>query len=218
MTAAVGHKQGRSRTPKDMKRGLILDAARQVFLAEGLEGASLRAIALAAGYTPAALYFHFESKEAIYAEVLQESLVKLGQRVEAAVAPAADAAARLKAAALAFFEFYADNPRDLDLGFYLFRGGMRPKGLGRERDEALNAWLGAALQPIAAAAVEMGAAEEEAKLLMVDVFAHAAGLLLLSHTRRIRMFEASALDLMTRYVSDRASQLQRRMRDADLER
>jgi hypothetical protein len=42
----------------------------------------------------------------------------------------------LRAAALAFFRFYADNPRDLDLGFYLFRGGMKPAGLGRERGEA----------------------------------------------------------------------------------
>jgi AcrR family transcriptional regulator len=212
VTATSAQRQGRSRAQKDLKRGLILDAARQVFLAEGLDGASLRAIALAAGYTPAALYFHFESKEAIYAEVLQESLIRLGQRVEAAVAPAGSAAERLKAAAMAFFAFYADHPRDLDLGFYLFRGGMRPKGLGRERDEALNAWLAAALQPIAAAAVEMGASEAEAKLLMVDVFAHAAGLLLLAHTRRIRMFEASALDLMTRYVADRVDQLQGRMR------
>ena len=200
-----------------MKRGLILDAARKVFLAEGLDGASLRAIALAAGYTPAALYFHFESKEAIYAEVLQDSLAQLGQRIETAVAPATNAAARLQAAATAFFEFYAENPRDLDLGFYLFRGGMRPKGLGRERDEALNAGLAAALHPIAAAAIDMGAAEDEAKLLMVDVFAHAAGLLLLAHTRRIRMFGASAPELMARYVADRVDQLLRRKIDADPE-
>lgn len=217
MTAAVARKQGRAKTAKDTKRGLILDAARQVFLAEGLDGASLRAIALAAGYTPAALYFHFDSKEAIYAEVLQESLAQLGQQVEAAVAPAADAAERLNAAAMAFFKFYAENPRDLDLGFYLLRGGMRPKGLGRERDEALNAGLAAALQPIAAAAVDLGAAEDAAKLLMVDVFAHAAGLLLLAHTKRIQMFAASAPDLMARYVAERIDLLQRRRHDADAE-
>jgi hypothetical protein len=29
-----------------------------------------------------------------------------------------------------FFRFHAENPRDLDLGFYLFRGGMKPKRLG----------------------------------------------------------------------------------------
>ena len=70
----------------DLKRELILDAARKVFEADGLDGASLRAIAAAAGYTPAALYFHFESKEAIYAEVLRGSLANLGQAVNRAIA------------------------------------------------------------------------------------------------------------------------------------
>jgi len=101
---------------------------------------------------------------------------------------------------MAFFRYYADNPRDLDLGFYLFRGGMKPHGLGKERDEFLNAALEAALQPIADAAQTLGAPREDAKLLMVDTFAHAAGLLLLAHTGRIRMFGASAPNLMERYV------------------
>src|SRR5256885_5020985 len=72
---------GRQKAVSELKRGLIMDAARQVFEAEGLDGASLRAIAAAAGYTPAALYFHFESKEAIYAEVLRGSLARLGEAV-----------------------------------------------------------------------------------------------------------------------------------------
>ena len=195
----------------DPKRGLILEAARRVFEAEGLDGASLRAIAAQAGYTPAALYFHFDSKEAIYAEVLQASLARLGAAVAEAVAGAGagadEPAARLRAAALAFFAFYADNPRDLDLGFYLFRGGMKPKGLGRERDERLNAALEAALRPIADAARDLGAGEPEADLLMVDAFAHAAGLLLLAHTGRIRMFGASAAGLMEAYLDGRIRDL-----------
>jgi hypothetical protein len=101
---------------------------------------------------------------------------------------------------MAFFRFYADNPRDLDLGFYLFRGGMKPHGLGRERDEMLNAALESALHPIADAAEALGARRDEAKLMMVDIFAHAAGLLLLAHTGRIRMFGASAPNLMERFV------------------
>jgi len=200
-------KQERARAVNAMKRGLILDAARRVFEAEGLDGASVRAIATEAGYTPAALYFHFESKEAIYAEVLQESLERLGETVEAAVSSVADPAARLRAAAMAFFEFYAKNPRDLDLGFYLFRGGMMPHGLGRERDEMLNAGLAAALRPIAEAAEALGTEPDEANLLMVDAFAHASGLLLLAHTGRIRMFGASAPDLMERYIRERTESL-----------
>lgn len=184
----------------DLKRELILDAARKVFEADGLEGASLRAIAAAAGYTPAALYFHFESKEAIYAEVLRTSLADLGQAVNRSIARAKTPVDRLRAAAMAFFRYYSDNPRDLDLGFYLFRGGMKPHGLGKERDDVLNAALESALRPIAEAAQALGARREDARSLMADIFAHAAGLLLLAHTGRIRMFGASALHLMERFV------------------
>ena len=198
---------GRRKAVSDLKRGLILDAARRVFEAEGLEGASLRAIAAEAGYTPAALYFHFELKEAIYAEVLRNSLASLETAIGRAIARARTPTDRLQAAAMAFFRFYADNPRDLDLGFYLFRGGMKPHGLGKERDEVLNAALENAMQPIASSAEALGARREEARLLMADIFAHAAGLLLLAHTGRIRMFGASAPDLMQRFVATTVSAL-----------
>ena len=203
----VEKRESRRQAVSGHKRELILGAAKQVFAEEGLEGASLRAIAVRAGYTPAALYFHFASKEAIYAEVLQASLVSLGSTVDRAVAQAKTSQQRLKAAAMSFFRFYAEHPRDLDLGFYLFRGGMKPAGLGHERDEKLNAALEASLQPIAEAAIELGASRQRANLLMVDCFAHATGLLLLLHTGRIRIFDASASDLMEAYVRDRISQL-----------
>src|SRR5256885_10272001 len=198
---------GRQKAVSELKRSLIMDAARQVFESEGLDGASLRAIAASAGYTPAALYFHFESKEAIYAEVLRASLVNLGQAVTRAVSRARTPADRLRAAATAFFRYYADNPRDLDLGFYLFRGGMKPQGLGKGRDEVLNAALESAMQPIADAAQALGARCEEARWLTADIFAHAAGLLLLAHTGRIRMFGASAPHLMDRFIEDKVTTL-----------
>lgn len=199
----------RQQAVNEHKRGLILDAAREVFASEGLEGASLRAIATKAGYAPAALYFHFDSKEAIYAEVLQGSLVALAAEVDEAVRNARGGAAKLRAAAMAFFHFYADNPRDLDLGFYLFRGGMKPKGLGHKRDVSLNENLETALRPIANAAQELGASEADAELMMVDAFAHATGLLLLLHTGRIRMFAASAAERMEAYVDERIASLTR---------
>lgn len=67
-------RNGRQEAVSELKRALIVAAARRVFEAEGLEGASLRAIAKEAGYTAGAIYFHFASKEAIYAQVLEESL------------------------------------------------------------------------------------------------------------------------------------------------
>src|SRR5947208_15641827 len=102
---ATERRAGRQKAVSDLKRGLILAAARRVFEADGLDGASLRAIAAEAGYTPAALYFHFESKEAIYAELLRTSLAELGRVVDRAIARPAEPERRLRAAALAFFRF-----------------------------------------------------------------------------------------------------------------
>lgn len=208
--AATGRAAGRDarrRAVGDHKRELILAAARRVFEAEGLDGASLRAIAAEAGYTPAALYFHFDSKEAVYAALLDGSIARLAAALEGSVAASSDAAARLRAASLAFFAFYADHPRDLDLGFYLLRGGIKPKGLGRDRDLRLNAALAEALRPIRAGAEALGASAASARLFVVDVFAHAAGLLLLAGTGRIRMFDASAPELMQDFVDDRIARL-----------
>lgn len=189
------------------KRRLIISSAREVFTEAGLEGASLRAVAAHAGYTPAALYFHFDSKEALYAEVLRQSLEELGDYVNAAAKTASAHEDRLFAVAMAFFTFYLNHPRDLDLGFYLFRGGMKPAGLGKDRDTVLNDALENALRPIAEEAVALGAKPEEAKLLMVDCFAHATGLLLLLHTGRIRMFNASAADQMEGYLREKITLL-----------
>lgn len=193
--------QARRTRTSQAKREAVLEAAREVFAESGLEGASLRSVASRAGYTPAALYFHFDSKEAIYAELLSASLSALGEAVSKA-AQGSSGADRMKKAAMAFFDYYASSPQDLDLGFYLFRGGMKPAGLGRERDIMLNHALEQSLRPIAEAALELGADAERANILMVEMFAHAAGLLLLLHTGRIRMFGASARELMERYVKN----------------
>ncbi len=205
MTAAA-----RKQAVADHKRQLILEAARRVFERVGLDAASLRAIAAEAGYTPAALYFHFADKEALYAEVLALSIAALKDAVDKAVTAAPDAAGRFRAAALAFFDFYATRPRDLDLGFYLFQGGMRPHGLGRARDRALNAALEGTLAPLGEAAQALGATPEEARILMADGFAHAVGLLLLLHTGRIRMFGADARRLLERGIADELAKLETR--------
>jgi AcrR family transcriptional regulator len=197
----------RRRAVTELKRSLILDAARAVFERDGLDGASLRAIATEAGYTPAALYFHFDSKEALYAEVLGQSIATLQAFVDARVTEAATPEQRFTAAALGFFDFYAGNPRDLDLGFYLFRGGMRPHGLGRARDRALNEELEASLRPIREAAEALGIEPTGARLVMADAFAHAVGVLLMLHTQRIRMFGVAPRALMERYVATELAKL-----------
>lgn len=179
-------------TKKELGRQRILDAAREVFAEQGLEGASLRAIAARAGYTPAALYFHFDSREAIYAELLRISLADLAS----AIATAAQGPDAFRQGALALFDFYAARPQELALGLYLGPGGPAPRGLGQGVDPELNALLLAALAPIREAA----GISPEPDALVAEVFAQAVGLLVLSETRRLRLFGLPARGLMQRLL------------------
>ncbi len=203
----------RQRAVTDVRRALVLAAARSAFLELGLEGASLREIAKRAGYTPGAIYSYFSSKEEVYGALLGESLERLNAFVDAAQpapdrrpAPGDAEAARLRLAqrtlrakATAFFEFYRESPRDLDLGFYLFHG-MQPRGLTPALNEQLNARLRDALAPTQQALASLGLDSSEAQAEVTALFAHIVGLLLLSHTGRIRMFRQESQALFDRYL------------------
>lgn len=192
-------KTERQQAMTDVRRALVLDAARAVFEKLGIEGASIREIARAAGYTPGAIYFYYDSKEAIYGALLAESLERLNEKVAQAGTGALDPAAQLEAKASAWFDFYADNPRELDLGFYLVQG-MRPRGLNATLNEQLNSRLRDALQPCEAALQALGLTGEAALRETTALFAHGVGLLLLKHTGRIRMFGQDATLLFDAYV------------------
>ena len=69
--------------------------------------------------TPGGAVFPFRFQGGVYASAAIAG--RAGDAVSAAVATARGAKQRLHAAGISFFRYYADNPRDLDLGFYLFR-------------------------------------------------------------------------------------------------
>jgi AcrR family transcriptional regulator len=189
----------RRRVVIDLKRQMILDAAQRVFVRDGLTGANMRAIAREAGYAASALYKYYTSKEDIYADLLTASLERLREAVEAAALGARDPAAAVQARALAFFDFYMERPRDLDLGFYLFQG-LNPIGLTPELDSTLNRRLGACLDGIRGAMRELGASDAQALRETTALFAHCVGILMMVHTGRIRMFRQNGREMFKDYV------------------
>lgn len=193
-------RQLRQQAMSDTRRALVLDAARAVFEEHGLEGASMREIARRAGYTPGALYSYFDSKEAIYGALLGESLDRLNRAVRDAAPAGGHPASLLQAKAAAWFGFYAANPRELDLGFYLVHG-LAPRGLTSDLDQRLNARLYEALAPGEEALLAMGLDPGSARRENTGLFAHGVGLLLLLHTGRIRMFRQDAADLFNQYLA-----------------
>jgi AcrR family transcriptional regulator len=168
---------------EEFKRRAILEAARRTFRARGLEGASLREIARAAGYAPGALYLYFDGKEAIYAALLEESLAALAAHVEAARAgPPAELL-------LSFYRYYRERPDELDLGLYLYQGAAR-RGLGRARDRRLNAQLAGVVDRLAEALGGAGARRAAAALVAFYV-----GCLILRATGRLEMLGYEADEL-----------------------
>ncbi|SNS10853.1 transcriptional regulator, TetR family [Noviherbaspirillum humi] len=198
--AAAAHPRGtRLRAVNELKRQMILDAARRVFEKEGLLGANMRAIAAEAGYAASALYNHYPSKEDIYGELLLQSLDRLNEAVHHGGNDSSSPRRRVERHALAFYDFYLENPRELDLGFYYFQE-MRPLGLTPELNDRLNQRLRDALSSVERGLAELGAGPADALRETTALFGHCVGLLLLTHTGRIRMFGQDGRKLFAAYV------------------
>lgn len=78
----------RTRGPKAhrVEPDQLLDAAERVFAAQGLQAASLRAIAAEAGCDASLIYYHFESKEAMFLALLDRFLPGLHRDLSALAA------------------------------------------------------------------------------------------------------------------------------------
>src|SRR5438105_2622100 len=72
-------------------RAALLEAAAQVFIEKGFLGASVEAITERAGYTRGAFYSNFDSKEELFAELLQERVYTIyAEMAERSTAPAGE--------------------------------------------------------------------------------------------------------------------------------
>jgi AcrR family transcriptional regulator len=63
------------------KRRQVLDGARQVFLAQGFDAASMGEIARAAGVSKGTLYVYFESKEELFAALVKRQCALTAERL-----------------------------------------------------------------------------------------------------------------------------------------
>ena len=63
----------------------ILDAARELFLAEGYASVSIRKIAERIEYSPAAIYSYYTSKDDIFLALAKEGFRRLDAKVRAAM-------------------------------------------------------------------------------------------------------------------------------------
>ena len=124
----MGPKERRVRE-REETRGKILDAARDLFVAEGYEAVTMRRIADRIEYSPTAIYFHFRDKEALLKELCETDFLSLAQQF-VAMQKIADPIEKIKATGRAYVNFGLDHPNHYRLMFMTPRPPVEP---GNER-------------------------------------------------------------------------------------
>ncbi len=98
-------------------REAILQNARQMIVAQGIEGLSLRALADSIDYTPGALYKYFSSKEALVDAVRADCFEELNSSIAEQVLTAVTTPDMLLLGGLAYIEYARQHPQEYHLMF-----------------------------------------------------------------------------------------------------
>jgi AcrR family transcriptional regulator len=100
-------------------RLMILETAKEVFIEEGFEKASIRAIAERIEYSPATIYLYFKDKNELFFAVHELGFDKLLLEMENAIEGITDPYEELRRRGYAYMKFAFENPEMYDLMFIL---------------------------------------------------------------------------------------------------
>ena len=115
----MGIKERQHRDREAVRRA-ILDAARELFVAEGFQNVSIRKIAERIEYSPAAIYGYFPSKDDIFFSLAEEGFRLLGDPASVRTDPALENVPpldRIRAVFWRVYEFSREQPQYFALMF-----------------------------------------------------------------------------------------------------
>jgi AcrR family transcriptional regulator len=153
----MGLQERRTEQRREQRQALrerILDVSREIVKREGFASLSMRKLAEAIDYSPAALYLHFRSRGDIARALRLEGHARLREAF-VAHATIADPAARLNAMARAYVEFGLAEPETYRL---MFMEPAGPTDGANEANQTVEPGM-ATLSLIADAFVELRAAD-----------------------------------------------------------
>ena len=111
----MGTKERQERE-REIVRRAIVDAARELFVAEGFGKVSMRKIAERIEYSPAAIYSYFASRDDIFLALAEEGFHRLDEKVRAAMTTS-DPLENVRGCWWAFYEFSQEQPAYFELMF-----------------------------------------------------------------------------------------------------
>ena len=112
----MGVKERQERDREQVRRS-ILDAAQELFVAEGYRNVSIRKIAEKVEYSPAALYGYFPSKDDLFFALAEEGFRKLFEFTNDPSVAAGDPLAAIRHGFLRYYQFSRAHPEYFDLMF-----------------------------------------------------------------------------------------------------
>ena len=153
----------------------VLEAAREVFAADGFAAASVDDIARRAGVTRGAVYHHYDGKPGLFRAVAEQLQAEVAARVVAEAEQEADAAGQLRAGSHAFLDAITDDraARVLLIDAPAVLGWTRWRELdaaasGRELREAVEALGTVRPELVDALTQQLSGAMNEAALWLAD--------------------------------------------------
>src|SRR5919202_6941068 len=111
----MGIKERQERDREAVRRA-ILDAARDLFVAEGYKNVSIRKIAERIEYSPAAIYSYFASKDDIFYALAEEGFRLLGDPADVSL-EGRTLLQRVRAIFWRLYEFSREHPQYFALMF-----------------------------------------------------------------------------------------------------
>lgn len=107
----------RKEREKENLRQEILDAARDIFVADGYEALSMRRVAEKIEYSPTTIYLYFKDKTELLREVCEEAFTKLGDAVRDAKETGGPALDVMRKGLHAYIEFGLSHPHHYEVAF-----------------------------------------------------------------------------------------------------
>ncbi|MBP6001905.1 MAG: TetR/AcrR family transcriptional regulator [Pyrinomonadaceae bacterium] len=119
----------RRRREKEDLRQEILDAARELFVAEGYENVSMRKVAKRIDYSPTTIYLYFKDKNELLHQVCEEAFTKLSEQIARSQLLGTTPIEVLRQGMFAYVAFGLINPHHYDV---VFISPKRANSVGEE--------------------------------------------------------------------------------------
>ncbi|WP_248931177.1 TetR/AcrR family transcriptional regulator [Paenibacillus hamazuiensis] len=110
----------RKAVAQELSRERILEEARELFIAHGYRGLTMRSIAQAMGYSHGALYYHFKEKAELFHALVMKDFKMLVKRSQELIGRTRlGDVAQLEKLMLEFIKFGLENPKQYEIMFMI---------------------------------------------------------------------------------------------------